>query len=361
MTLSVNIQRRFESFALDARFEAPSGITALFGRSGSGKTSVVNGVAGLLRPDAGRIEIGGRVLFDAQAKVSLPANHRNIGYVFQDGRLFPHMTVARNLAYGGTFDAGRLIALLGLEPLLDRMPEGLSGGERQRVALGRALMSNPDLILLDEPLAALDGPRKDEIYPYLERLRDELAVPMLYVSHDMAEIARLATTIVILRDGKVMRSGTLEEVLADPQSAAFMSPRDAGAVLLGRIAGYDPIDGLSRFDFDGGQLVLAGRLGQTGAPARVRIGASDVILSLGRPTGISALNILPATVTSLQTGGGSGVAVGLKTGGVRLLARITRQSVAAMGLAQGKEVFAIVKANAVAGPQTDPEQDPRAP
>ena len=348
MTVSVSLQHRFAGFTLDAAFDAPAGVTALFGRSGSGKTTVVNAVAGLLRPRAGRVVIGETALFDSTLGIDLPARARRVGYVFQDGRLFPHMSVLKNLCYGGEHDAGHVIAMLGLESLLERRPATLSGGERQRVALGRALMSNPRILLMDEPLSALDGPRKEEILPYLERLRDELRIPILYVSHDVTEVARLATTLVILDAGRVVRAGPLTDVLSDPASVPLLGAREAGAVIAGRVAGYDPKDGLSILDIGGAQLTLPGRLGETGDAARVRLAASDVILALTRPEGLSALNVLPATITSLQTGHGPGVAVGLAVGEARFIARVTRRSAAAMQLREGLEVYAILKATAVA-------------
>lgn len=348
MTLSVSLKHQFAGFALDAQFDAPVGVTALFGRSGSGKTTVADGVAGLMRPDHGRIQLDGQVLFDKTGGINVPTRDRRIGYVFQDGRLFPHMSVEKNLAYGGDHDAHRIIAMLGLENLLDRRPTTLSGGERQRVALGRALMSDPHLLLMDEPLSALDGPRKEDILPYLERLRDELHLPILYVSHDMSEVARLATTLVILEQGRVVKAGPLSDVLSDPANTPLLGVREAGAVVTGAVVGYDAKDGLSLVDIGGGQLTLPGRMGQTGDAARVRIAASDVILATERPQGLSALNVLPVTVTGVHAGSGPGVAVGLAIGNARFVARVTRRSAQAMKLREGQALYAILKATAIA-------------
>jgi molybdate transport system ATP-binding protein len=209
--LSVDVEKRLGDFSLAARFEAAGGATALFGPSGAGKTTLVNMIAGLVTPDRGRIVIDDTVLFDSTAGVNAPAHRRRIGYVFQEGRLFPHMTVARNLDYGRRMsrlpaeaaEADRVIDLLDIRPLLERRPGKLSGGERQRVAVGRALLMRPRLLLLDEPLASLDSRRKSEILPYLERLRDEAHVPMVYVSHNAAEVRRIATSVVWLSDGRV--------------------------------------------------------------------------------------------------------------------------------------------------------------
>ena len=337
--ISVKIQKTLGDFSLDISFEAPAGVTAIFGRSGSGKTSLINAIAGLLQPDSGSIKIGGRELID------VPVHQRKLGYVFQDARLFPHMTVALNLAYGGDHDAARIIDLLGLEALLARRPAALSGGEKSRVALARALMSQPAMLLLDEPLTALDTQRKAEILPYLERLRDEMAVPMIYVSHDMAEVARLANSLVVVEAGSVVRAGPLGEVLSDPSVAAHVGLRDAGAVLLGTVARHDADDGLTALDFDGGQIVLSGRLGRIGQQMRVHVPAQDVILAVTAPQGISARNILPVTVTSVDAASGI---VGLTAGDTPLLARITKASLRDMQLTVGAQVFAIIKASAVA-------------
>ena len=209
--LAVDVEKKLGDFSLKMQFEAKGDVTALFGPSGSGKTTLVNMIAGLVTPDRGRITLGDTVLFDSSAGINVPVHRRRIGYVFQEGRLFPHISVARNLDYGrrmsglsvDTAETGRVIDLLDIRPLLERRPGKLSGGERQRVAVGRALLMRPRLLLLDEPLASLDSRRKSEIVPYLERLRDEAHVPMVYVSHNAAEVRRIATSVVWLSDGRV--------------------------------------------------------------------------------------------------------------------------------------------------------------
>lgn len=355
MSLTVDLRHRLGAFALDVAFEAPAGITALFGRSGSGKTTVVNAVAGLLQPAEGRIAVDGDVVFDSAARVNLPVHRRRLGYVFQDGRLFPHLTVAQNLAYGLRFaptgasgpGPAEVADLLGISALTGRRPAALSGGEKQRVAIGRALLSRPRMLLMDEPLAALDSARKAEILPYLERLRDRTGLPILYVSHSMAEVARLATTVVVLDGGRVARSGPAERVLSDPDMVRQIGLREAGAILPAVLTRHHP-DGLSELAISGGCVFLPAIDLGPGGRTRVRILAHDVILSRERPDGLSALNILPATVIALREGSGPGVMVQMQCGEDRLLARITRRSADALGLAPGIAVHAVIKSVSVA-------------
>lgn len=355
MTLSVQLAHRFPGFTLDAAFAAPEGVTALFGHSGSGKTTVANAVAGLLRPDRGRIVLGGDVLLDTEQGTDLPAHRRRIGYVFQDARLFPHLTVRQNLTFGRWFahsgapgaEMGRITDLLGIGPLLGRRPAGLSGGERQRVALGRAILSNPRLLLMDEPLAALDDARKAEILPYLERLRDEVRLPILYVSHSMAEVARLATTVVLMEAGRVTATGPAAEILADPAMAPALGLREAGAIVTATVAAHEE-DGLTRLECSAGTLFLPRVAAPPGTALRLRILAQDVMLATARPEAISALNILAATVEDIRIGDGPGALVRLRTGGEPLLARVTRRSAHALDLRPGRAVFAVLKAVSVA-------------
>mgnify|MGYP001812762897 CR=1 FL=1 len=351
MTLSVSIHHVLPDLSLDVRFEAPGGVTALFGRSGVGKSTVVRAISGLLRPDQGRIEVGERVLFDSSKGVDVPVNLRRIGYVFQDDRLFPHLTVRQNLLYGTRVNdrvfLDQILAMLDIEPLLARMPNRLSGGERQRVAIGRALLSSPELVLMDEPLASLDDTRKREILPYLERLRDEARVPVVYVSHSLAEVARLATTVVVLDRGTVQLAGTTTEVLSDPDAVPDLGVREAGSLLRTRVVGHLE-DGLSELSIGMERLYLPRITAPVGAEVRVRVQAKDVILSLERPQGISALNILPVTVESMRSGDGPGVIARLLTGEDYVLARITRRSAEALGLVVGKRCFAVMKSVSVA-------------
>jgi molybdate transport system ATP-binding protein len=367
MTLSVRLHHSFAGFTLDAAFDAPAGVTALFGRSGSGKTTVINAVAGLLRPDQGRIAQDDHVLLDTATRRNLPPHRRRLGYVFQDARLFPHLTVRQNLLYGRWFASikdgpslGSVVDLLGIAALLHRRPNALSGGEKQRVAIGRALLCNPRLLLMDEPLAALDEPRKAEILPYLERLRDQTATPILFVSHSVAEVARLATTLVVMDAGRVLRAGPAHEVLSDPDAAPLFGLREAGAYLTARIAAHEN-DGLTRLETSAGPLLLPRVDAAPGTRLRVRIHAQDIILSRGRPVGLSALNILPATVASLRIGDGPGALVQLRAGDDLLLARITRRSAQALNLATGTPVFAILKSVSVARDDVGTGPTPRLP
>lgn len=351
--LSVALRHAFPGFTLDADFDAPAGLTALFGRSGSGKTTVVNAVAGLLRPDHGRITDGDTVLTDSDRGIFLPPHRRGIGYVFQDARLFPHLTVRQNLLYGHWFtgrghasDLPRVTEMLGIGPLLSRRPAALSGGERQRVALGRAILSHPRMLLMDEPLAALDQPRKDEILPYLERLRDGAGLPILYVTHSPAEVARLATTIVLMDGGRVAAFGAAADMLSDPATAPLLGMAETGAILAARVEGQDA-DGLTRLATPAGPLFLPQVAAPVGGNLRLRILAQDVMIATVPPQGISALNVIPATVRDLTDSNG-GVLVRLDAGGQAILSRITRRSARALDLQPGKPVHAVLKAVSVA-------------
>lgn len=349
----LRVSLRHSAPDLDVAFEAPGGITALFGPSGAGKTSVLRAVAGLLTPDQGRIEAGA-LLFDKAARVNLPPARRRIGYVFQEPRLFPHLSVAQNLRYGVRFaapgsvpDEARLVDLLGLGPLMARGIAGLSGGEAQRVAIGRAILSGARLLALDEPMAALDAPRRAEIMTYLEALRDETGLPMLLVSHTLDEVIRLAATLVLMEGGRVRRAGPLADLLADPALVPVFGVREAGALLHVVVAGRDA-DGLTRVQSGAGPLWLPNPA-PTGAVLRLRVRAADVTLAVARPEGLSALNILPATVTRiLPDATGPGGTVLMECAGAALMARATLRSVATLELAPGRSVWAVIKALSVA-------------
>jgi molybdate transport system ATP-binding protein len=349
MSLDVDIEHARDSFRLAARFAAPPGVTALFGRSGSGKTTLVDIVAGLIRPDRGRVVVDGETLVDTGHDLFVPKHRRRIGYVFQDSRLFPHLSVRRNLLYGRWFafggdgaagDFASVVDLLGIGHLLERRPESLSGGEKQRVAIGRALLAHPRLLLMDEPLASLDEQRRAEILPYIERLRDGAGVPILYVSHSVAEVARLATTVVILAEGRVTAVGPVLDILP------LADTGDAGSVLDAVVARHDEAFHLTTLSSRAGELQVPRLAAGVGVPVRAYIRARDVMLSLNAPHEISALNVLAGKVTEIAPVGASGGAqadVRLDCGGAHLVARLTAKSVQRLALSPGRPVYAVIK------------------
>jgi len=348
VSLEVEIRHRQGDFALDVGFRGEGRLTALFGRSGAGKTTVVNVIAGLVRPQHGRVVVDGRTLVDTDRGTVLPMHRRRIGYVFQEGRLFPHLTVRQNLLYGRWFtpktersaEFTRVVELLGIAPLLDRRPALLSGGEKQRVAIGRALLASPRLLLMDEPLAALDEARKAEILPYLERLRDEARIPIVYVSHGIGEVARLADTLVLLAEGRVAAAGPVAEVMG----RADLFPRaEAGAVLEAAVEDHDDRWQLTRLRVAAGFLTVPRVELPAGRRVRIRIRARDVMLATRAPDHLSALNVLPATVADITPGDGPTADIRLDCAGDRLLARLTRRSIEALELAPGRPVHAVIK------------------
>jgi molybdate transport system ATP-binding protein len=350
--LDVAIKRRQGSFDLDIAFQAPSqGVTALFGPSGSGKSSVINAIAGLSRPDAGHILLDGAILFDSARRIDVPVEKRRVGYVFQDSRLFPHMSVLDNLLYGlrrvpqgeRRIELEPVAKLLGIDPLLKRRPHTLSGGERQRVAVGRALLAQPRILLMDEPLASLDAARKAEILPYIERLRDELNIPIVFVSHSADEVVRLATTLVLVADGRVRATGTVAELSVRLDLDGAIGGPEAGAVLDTTVAAHDPDSRLTALRFDGGELTVPLLGLGIGQPLRVRIQARDVILALEPPSRISVHNMLEGRIIELGEATGPSRDVKIDLGGSYLLARVTQHSVERLGLTAGVQVYALVK------------------
>lgn len=354
MSLSVSIQHAFEGFTLDATFDTPKGLTVLYGRSGSGKSTIINAMSGLMRPQKAKIIVDAHVLQDSEKGVFVPAHKRRLGYIFQDSRLFPHLSVARNLDYGaqatrrtaGQPHRARIIDMLDLGALLTRRPATLSGGEKQRVAIGRALLADPQLILADEPLASLDAARKAEILPYFEQIRDETDIPIIYVSHAANEVARLATTVIAIEDGKVTRQGPALDVLADP-TAMPMGVSEIGAVLNARVKAHHA-DGLTELVAGQDAYFLPRLQLDIGADVRVRLPASDVMLARHRPTGLSALNIVEGRIAAIQNTSASSAIVTISTSAGPVLARVTQRSVAVMELTVGISCFAIVKTVAIA-------------
>jgi len=349
--LSVAVTHRLGSFTLDAAFESGGGLTALFGRSGAGKPSLINAIAGLYRPNAGRIAVDDAVLTDTASGIFVPAHRRRVGYVFQEGRLFPHLSVRQNLLYGRWFapkvaggaDLDQIVELLGIGNLLARRPANLSGGEKQRVAIGRALLARPRLLVMDEPLASLDEGRRAEILPYIERLRDEMRAPIVYVSHSIAEVARLATTLVVLSEGKVAAIGPTAQIMGRIDLFPLTGRAEAGAILATRVAGHDDKFGLTVLRAAAGELRVPHLDLPIGATLRVRIRARDVMIALESPTGLSALNVLPGIIAEIAGGDGPIVQMRLDCAGEALVARLTRRSVETLGLVPGKQVHAVIK------------------
>jgi molybdate transport system ATP-binding protein len=356
MTLALDIRHRLGDFRLDARFETGGGLVALFGRSGSGKTTIVNIIAGLIRPDEGRVAIDDAVLVDTSRGVFVPRHKRRIGYVFQEGRLFPHLTVRQNLMYGrwfapqgsrGSDDLDKVVDLLGIGSLLERRPGRLSGGEKQRVAIGRALLADPRLLLMDEPLASLDEARKAEILPYIERLRDHSRVPIVYVSHSIAEVARLASTVVLLAEGKVAAVGPAGEIMHRLDLFPLTGRTEASAIIEVEVVGHDERFGLTELRSRAGLWRLPRLNVDNGAQLRLRVRASDVMIAKSAPSDVSALNVLPGVVADIAPLEGPVVQVRLDCGGDALIARLTRYSVERLELAPGAPVYALVKSVAL--------------
>ncbi|MDR0224914.1 MAG: molybdenum ABC transporter ATP-binding protein [Burkholderiaceae bacterium] len=342
-------------FRLDVRLHLPGrGVTALFGPSGCGKTTCLRSLAGLERAQ-GQVVVNGEVWQDDAQGRWLPTHRRALGYVFQEASLFAHLSVRRNIDYGlrrtpparRKVSQDQAVALLGIGHLMDRMPATLSGGERQRVAIARALATSPRVLLMDEPLAALDAQRKAEVLPYLDQLRRELDIPVVYVSHSLDEVARLAQHMVLLRTGSVVAAGPTQELLSRldlPLSAGDT----AAAVVHARVRQHEPGTHLSTLDFDGGRLrMVMATPRPAGEAVQLRVQARDVSLSLRHPEDSSILNILPATVQDMREDGPGQVMVSLQLGQFRLLARVTAHSARQLALEPGLPVFAQIKGMAL--------------
>ncbi|HEY2591041.1 MAG TPA: molybdenum ABC transporter ATP-binding protein [Steroidobacteraceae bacterium] len=361
--IEVALKKRRGSFALDVAFrtsdgEADSpGVIALFGPSGCGKTTTVHAISGLLRPDAGIVRIGDATLFDSMRGIDVPAERRRIGYVFQDARLFPHLDVLKNLRYGAKrtreegppIDFDEVVDLLGLEPLLSRSPRRLSGGERQRVALGRALLCRPRLLLLDEPLASLDVARRAELLPYLERLRDRLSVPMIYVSHQFEEVLRLATHVVLLEAGRVVAAGDVAAVSVAPELRAAVGSDALGAVVEGEIEAVDTAAGLARLRVGAGTLMIQADELAPRRRVRVQLLARDLILGVEPPRGLSVRNCLEGTLVRLAPDAARTQLVEIDIGGPRLIAQVTTSASTELNLRAGQRLWVLVKTVSLRG------------
>ncbi|HEY6483588.1 MAG TPA: molybdenum ABC transporter ATP-binding protein [Steroidobacteraceae bacterium] len=355
--LKVAVVKRLASFTLRAAFEAGTpGIVALFGRSGCGKTTIINIVSGLLAPDEGRVELDGQVLQDVGRAIRVPPQRRGIGYVFQEPRLFPHLSVRANLRYGEkraptprAVEFGQVIGLLGLEPLLQRRPHQLSGGERQRVALGRALLSQPRLLLLDEPLASLDASRREEVLPYLERLRDHFAIPMIYVSHQFEEVLRIATHLVLMESGNVVAQGSVNAMSLRPELRFIVGQEAVGAVVDGTVVRMDTATGLAQLQVGSETLHVSVADAPVGTRVRVQLLASDITLATEAPQGLSVRNQLHGHIIEIGADDREAALVRVDLGGPVVLARITRAATAALHLHPGRDVWVLVKALSTRG------------
>ena len=349
--LQVAAQKRRGAFALDAQFELPTpGVAALFGRSGCGKSTLVNVIAGLLKADSGWVALDDAVLLDTALRIDVLPERRRIGYVFQDARLFPHLSVAANLRYGQrraqvpSFVGIDLVAdLLDLGALMSRRTHQLSGGERQRVAIGRALLSQPNLLLLDEPLASLDASRREEVLPYLETLRDQLSIPMVYVSHDFDEVLRLATHLVLMESGKTIAQGNLSEMSLNPGVRAIIGADAVGAIVEGTVLGRDPASGLLRVQVGHGELKVHLGKAANGAKLRVQLLARDLIVATQAPQHLSVRNSLSGAVTAVMSDDEDSDLIGIDIGGTIIMARVTKAATRELGLAPGLPVWALVK------------------
>ena len=345
----------YGGFSLDVDIELPMrGVTGVFGVSGSGKTTLLRCIAGLEAAADGKLVVAGEVWQDDRKNVSRPSHQREIGYVFQEPRLFSHLDVRRNLDYGarrrrpGAASIGfdQIVGLLGLEHLLERRPDDLSGGEAQRVSIARALLRAPRFVLMDEPLAALDRRRKDEVLPFFDRLHAQLAIPIIYVSHSIDEICRLCDQLVVMQEGRVAANGELQSVLSQLDLPMLVG-EEAGSVIETTVADYDAGDDLTRLRFSGGDFLVAGRAGDAGQVLRLRIRANDISLCREKPLQTTILNIVPAEIDELREVEGSMVLVRLRVGSDRLVARITRRSCREMQLERGDRLLAQIKSAAI--------------
>jgi molybdate transport system ATP-binding protein len=343
---------RWPGFTLDAAFASAGGVTALFGASGSGKSSILRLLAGLARPDRGVIRLDDTLLLDTAARLSVPPHKRGIGLVFQDDQLLPHLDVRGNLLYGRSFTArgdrrigfDAVVETLAIPHLLERSPASLSGGERQRVAIGRALLASPRLLLMDEPLASLDANLKLEILPFIERLRDEFAIPIVYVSHAAEEVARLAQTVVRLDAGRVVATGPPSDVLASTALAHAADRFEAVSMLTGRVAREEPTLGVTILQHPAGEIVLPWRVAARTEAVRIAVRATNVTLAFGRPNNVSIRTALAGRVIRVERDAGPFALVAIELrGGDRLLAYTTRLAMKEMGLDTGDEVFALIK------------------
>lgn len=351
----MSLRHQYTGTAIDIAFTATSpGITVLFGPSGSGKSTIINAAAGLLRPDNCRIEVAGEVFSDTTSRIWVQPEQRRVGVVFQDARLFPHMSVATNLRYGlrrapqpSRIGFDEVVDLLGIEALLARRPATLSGGERQRVAIGRALLAQPLLLLMDEPLASLDAARKEEILPFLLRLKARLSLPILYVTHALDELVALADTVVLLDHGRVTGCGPVTDVMARTD-LPLARRDDATAVLDCRVEDHYPDRQLTCLLGGGAHFLVPQIEAPIGGACRIKIPAREVILAARTPDSISLHNIVPGIVRRIAPAAGRGsvlVEIALPSGA--LVSRVTKDAIDRLGLAETGAVLALIKSTSV--------------
>ena len=356
MSILVSVRKQLGDFRIDAEFASRGHVTAIFGCSGAGKTTLVDIIAGLLRPDEGTVKVDDDVLVDIAAGVIVPARRRRVGYVFQDSRPFPHMLVRSNLLYGrhAAPDTKRwahidpIVDLLGIGHLLDRRPASLSGGEKQRVAIGRALLAAPQLLLMDEPMAAIDQSRQSEILPYLDRLRSEMHLPIVYVSHAVEEIARIADTVVVVDAGRVLATGPTADILTRLDLAP-LAETEPGVILAATVTIIDTARQVATVAHPAGQLSVPGISAPIGSEVRLRIHARDVAIAIGELGRLSIRNRLPATITEITSADTAAIDLKLDIAGSTLLARLTADAVEDLGLTTGSKVTALIKAMASGG------------
>jgi molybdate transport system ATP-binding protein len=341
--------KEYPNFKLDVSISTEDGlVTGLFGQSGSGKTSIINIAAGLVKPDSGDIAVNGRTLFNDKQKINVPVKHRKAGYIFQDGRLFPHMTVLKNLKYGMVknaetkFDFDEVINLLGIETLLDRRPHRLSGGEKQRVAIGRALLSSPDFLLMDEPLSALDKARKEELIPFISKTVDKFKIPVIYVTHSIDELLALCDNVVLMENGKCNDFGSVEEVVSKPQNMDILGLSNPVKVL-NVLAGAEDSSQIMLSD---GRIVMPTSKYPEGTPMRAVVNSADVSIAIRKPEGISTRNIMQGVVTSIKGVPDGRMCVTVDVGR-DIYATVTRAAINELKIKEGLMVYAMFKSTSV--------------